>query len=143
MAELAPNALYDSHDLSVTLEVSGVPFPGRIRHQWQGRSIYNLTHGIERAAKWDQDFMWAVGGHTHESGVVRSFNNGGKNGLACLVGSYKRHDSFAKMIGFPKPNTSTGVAILFDSETGSMTGFDNLETAAKVMRHLERAGGSA
>lgn len=143
LADVSPHALYDPHDLRVTLEVGGTAFPGRIRHQWQGRSIYNVTHSIERAQKWDQDFIWGVGGHTHESGVVRTFNVGGRNGLAALVGSYKRHDSFAKMIGFPRPNTSTGVAILFDAETGSMTGFDSLEVAAKVMRHLQRAGGSA
>lgn len=143
LAGISPYTIYDTDDCKLDLVVNGVSFPGRLRHQWQGHSIYNITHGIERAAKWDQNFRWGVGGHTHESGVVRTFNAAGNQGVACLVGSYKRYDSFAKRLGFPQPNQSTGVAILFDSESGTMTGFDNLYVAAKIWNHLQRAGGSA
>jgi len=139
LASLAPKALYDSHDLGVTLEVGGHDFAGRIRHIWRGKSIYNITHGIERAAKWDQDFRWAVGGHTHESGLVRGFNLAGQTGVAAMVGSYKRVDPYAKMIGFPKANQSTAVVLYFDGVTGTVQGFDHLPTAVRFATLLAAA----
>lgn len=136
VGEIAPNVIYDAHDCSLTVRVGDVEWPGRIRHRWRGRSIYNPTHGIERAAKWDQGFVWAVASHTHECGVARGFNVGGRSGMALLCGSYKRIDDYARQQGYPRPNSSTAVTIVFDEETGSMTGFENLEMAARFMRAL-------
>jgi len=136
LKEIAPTILHDAYDCRVTLRVKGVDFPGRLRHNWRGRSEINDTHGIEKAARFDQDFVWGVGAHTHRSGVVRTFNAAGCNGIAGLCGSYKRIDSYARQNGYPKPNTSTAIAIIFDADTNSMTGFDNLEMAAKVMQSL-------
>lgn len=134
--DITPTILHDAYDCRVTLRVKGVDFAGRLRHNWRGRSEINDTHGIEKAARFDQDFVWGVGAHTHRSGVVRTFNVAGCNGIAGLCGSYKRVDSYARQNGYPKPNTSTAIAIIFDAETNSMTGFDNLEMAAKVMERL-------
>jgi hypothetical protein len=136
LAEVNPDCIYDADDARIQLMVGEIPFHGRIRHKWKGHSIYNPSHGIERAAKWDQDFQWGVGAHTHASGVVRSFNNGGVNGMAAMVGSYKRVDHYARRLGFPKSNQSCAVVIVFDDETRSMTGFDNLHLAANFMRRL-------
>lgn len=141
MRQIAPLVLHDTYDCRVTLRVKDVDFPGRIRHSWRGRSELNDTHGIEKAARFDQDFVWGVGAHTHRSGVVRSFNNAGCNGMAGLCGSYKRIDSYARQNGYPKANNSTAIAIIFDAETNSMTGFDSLDMAAKVMGQLQSQQG--
>lgn len=71
VAEVNPDCIYDVDDARVLVKVGEIPFYGRIRHKWKGSSIYNPTHGIERAAKWDADFQWGVGAHTHQAGVVR------------------------------------------------------------------------
>jgi hypothetical protein len=142
VAEVNPDCIYDRDDARVEVRVGEIPFYGRIRHRWKGSSIYNPTHGIERAAKWDQDFQWGVGAHTHQAGVVRSFNNGGIGGMAAQVGSYKVVDPYARRLGFPKSNQSTAVVIVFDDETRSMTGFDNLHVAARFMRRLYREVGT-
>ena len=136
VADYAPKALYDTDDCRVVIEVAGVEYPTRIRHKWRGNSIYNPTHATERAQKWDQDFVLGVGGHTHVSGLSRGFPAAGRNGLAVLVGSFKRIDSYVSELGLPKSNQSTSIAVLFDAETESMVGMDNLTMAAKVMRSL-------
>lgn len=132
------NCIYDRDDARLVVRVGYVEWAGRIRHQWAGNSIYNPTHAIERAAKWDQDFIWGVGAHTHASGVVRTFNKGGTNAIAALCGSYKRVDGFARERGFAKPNTSTAVVILFDETTRTLTGFDSLEMVAWLLRLIYR-----
>jgi len=140
LARVAPDAIYDQDDARITVKVGSAEWPGRIRHKWAGNSIYNETHGPERAAKWDQDFVWSIGAHTHRGGVARSFNHAGRSGWAMMCGSYKRVDKFARQQGFPKPNNSAAVALVFDEETGSMTGFDNLQMCAKFMRELYGGG---
>lgn len=136
LAGVAPGVIYDADDCRLTVKVGDTEFQGRVRHKWRGRSIYNPTHGAERAAKWDQDFEWAVGAHTHACGVARGFTAGGESGIAVQCGSYKVIDDYARRQGFPKPNKSTAVAIVFDEETHSMTGFENLEFAARFMRRM-------
>lgn len=138
VAAVARNVLYDPYDCRVSLIVGDNKreFPGRIRHMWKGYSIYNDTHGIERAALFDGDFIWGVGAHTHASGLTRQFNVQGKTGMAALCGSYKRHDDYARQHGFRKPNDSTAVAIIFDSESGEMIGVSNIELAARLMEKL-------
>ena len=141
VAGISPDVLYDADDCELTIQVGAVEFPTRIRHKWRGSSIYNPSHGIERAAKWDQNFVLGVGAHTHACGVARGFNVGGRQGLAVMCGAYKRDDDYARRGGFPKPNNSTAIAVVFDDETNSMTGFDNLEFAAQFMRGVYQQGG--
>lgn len=136
LADITPGVIYDTDDCRVALRVGEAEFRGRIRHKWRGQSIYNPTHGAERAAKWDQDFEWAVGAHTHACGVARGFTAGGESGIAVQCGSYKVVDDYARRMGFPMPNKSTAVTIVFDEETHSMTGFENLEFAAQFMRRM-------
>ena len=136
LREVAPECLHAVAEARLTVKVGSVSWPGRIRHKWRGSSIYNETHGIERAAKWDQDFEWAVGAHTHRGGVCRSFTHAGQGALGIMCGTYKRVDDFAIQGGFPKSGNSTAVAIVFDDETESMTGFSSLEACAKYMGAL-------
>jgi hypothetical protein len=136
VGQFAPKALYHTDDCRVTVQVGPHEWPGRIRHKWRGNSIYNLTHAIERAWRFDHDFVWAIGAHTHRSGAVREFNAGGQIGVAALLGSYKTIDTYAIELGVEKANGNTAVALLMDGETGTITGYSNLELAAKIMRSL-------
>jgi hypothetical protein len=145
LAKISPDTIYDTDDLTFRLDVGKAKFPIRVRHKWEGTSIYNLTHAIERAAKFEGGFLVGVGGHTHASGLVRSFNAGGfagnditggnLSGMAVLCGSYKRYDPFARMHGFYKPNSSTAMTVIFD-ESGAMVGVDRLDIAAKMIKAL-------
>lgn len=137
VGEFIDRPIYDSDDLRLKINVGDWTTEARLRHKWKGSSQYNPTHAIEKAAKWDGDFTLGIGAHTHVGGVARGFiAQRGASGLAVQVGAYKRIDSFAREIGFPYANNSTAVAVLFDPATESMTGFENLETAARVMRAL-------
>lgn len=138
LKQTVPRAIiYDSDDVALTLKVGKAAFPLRLRHYWQGRSIYNATHAIELAHRFDGGFLVGVGAHTHVSGVTRTFNAGGENGIAVLCGSYKQYDRHARTGGFPKPNKSAAMSIIFD-ENGTMVGIDNLEQAVRVIRALSR-----
>jgi len=136
VAAINPEVLYDADDSRITLQIGDWEIPARFRHKWAGFSIYNDTHGIERAAKWDQDFVLGVGAHFHRGGQARPFTVGGQAGMAVTVGTYKTNDRHARRGGFPLPGPATSVAVLFDEDTRSMTGFQNLEMAAKYMREV-------
>ena len=134
MAEISPECLYDTDDSRVMVQVGGWQVPMRVRHHWRGHSIYNITHGIERAAKWDADFLLGAGAHKHRGGVARPFVCGGQQAMAVMVGTYKRVDSYARRGGWPRVNDVCAVAVVLDEETRSMTGFDSLEMAERFMR---------
>lgn len=140
LAGIAPGVLYDSDDSRVSITVGGSEghtFKLRARHQWRGQSIFNPTHGQERAARWDDDADIFVGAHTHAAGVARGFTQGGRSKLALQVGSYKAHDidAYARREGFHLPNRSTAVAVLL-TERGELTGFESLGLAADVISTL-------
>lgn len=136
LSATAKNALYDQNDARVSVNIGDAWWPGRIRHKWRLSSMYNESHGIEQAARHDQDFIWGVGAHLHRGGVARSFTVAGRSCMAVMCGSYKRVDKFAQQRGFQKPNNSTAVSIVFDEDTGSITGFDSLEMCHRFMRAL-------
>lgn len=138
LAQINQTALYDKDDVRAQIRVGSEIWPLRVRHQWQGSSIYNSTHGIERAAKWDQDFVIGVGAHDHINGACRTFNIGGQQGMAVKAGSYKVDDSFARRMGFPKSGPSTAVVVIFNNDPPSMTGFTSLKVASDYLKLLYR-----
>lgn len=136
VAAINPNVIYDDHEVKVNLEVGGVSFPGKLRHQWKGHSQWNDLHAIEKNGKLTKDFVWGVGGHTHASGLYSTFNMAGNTGVAVLCGAYKREDDYGRQLGVIPANEATAIAQVFDPETKSMVMFDNLELAAKFMDAL-------
>jgi hypothetical protein len=132
LERVAPKAIYDSDDVLFTLRVGKAHFPIRVRHDWQGKSFWNITHQIERAAKVEQNFVCGVGGHTHASGVARQFNLAGRTAMAVLCGSYKAFDLYARQRGFPRANESTAVTVLF-YESGAMVGINSLNEAREII----------
>lgn len=137
LAGISPDCLFDCDDCRVTVKVGRHTWRLRLRHDWAGGSIWNLTHGIERAAKFDGDFDVGIGAHTHRSGVARGFDNAGAGGMAILCGSYKRIDPFARNRGFHRANQSTAVSLLLDGIGGGMVGFESLDLAARVIGELQ------
>jgi hypothetical protein len=131
--KLNPDVLYSRYDVGVKIVVGDQSYLARVRHTWKGYSQYNPTHGIEWAAKFDQGrpFDIGVAAHTHSSGLYRQFNNGGKTGHALLCGSYKTYDDYAEQKGFPKPNESAAVALMFCD--GTISGTNNIYSAARLM----------
>jgi hypothetical protein len=134
LTSVAPSVLYDEDDCRFRLEVGDAAWRVRVRHKWKGSSIYNPSHGIERAAKWDQDFDLGVGAHTHEGGFARGFSAGGRDCMAVMCGSYKVHDRYARSRGFPKPRRTTAVSVIFWD--GRMVGVEYLPLAARIMRQF-------
>ena len=139
LRDLAPNVLYDSDDCTFTLRVGDSEKLVRIRHKWSGSSIWNPTHGQERAARFDHGPDLLVGAHTHTCGVARGFNNAGHSGLAIQVGTYKSlHDDYASREGFIRANQSTAIAVIC-TEDGELVGFESLKLAAEFMRAVYHA----
>ncbi len=130
--------LYDRHELRFTVQVGDAAVPFKARHKWRGASIYNPTHATEREAKFDGSYYWRVGvaAHTHDSGVVREFNNRGQTGMACLCGSYKVDDEYALASGFTAPNGATAVVVVVD-EDGDFWGTSNLRAATKYLAAVQ------
>lgn len=135
LAAISPGTLYDADEARVEVRLGEYGWRLRVRHKWNGSSIYNPTHGQEKAAKFDQDADILVGAHTHVSGVVRSFNNGGKTGLAVQCGAYKIEDRYAIRQGFSRPNQSTAVCVVLTAD-GEMVGVESLDLAAKIVTAL-------
>ncbi len=137
LRQVKPEAIYDQDEVLVAVDVGAAQFSHRLRHLWQGQSIYNCTHGIERAALFDGGFTVGVGAHTHRAGLVRPFNNKGKTAMAVLCGSYKRIDPYPRSKGMSKPNDSTAQSIIF-FPNGDMVSVENVERAADLMRRLRK-----
>ena len=136
VAALAGKVIYDKHVIKFDALAGSQRWPVKLRHKWRGSSIYNSTHSIERDAKWSHDFRIGVGAHTHRAGLARGFENAGDSGLAVLCGSYKRVDEYVDACGFAPHNQSTAVSVLLDGVNGSMTGFEDLDLAARVITSL-------
>lgn len=133
LGSIAPDCLYDTDDCRFTWRVGDAEKNVRVRHKWSGSSIYNPTHAIERAAKWDQDFDIGVGAHTHTGGFSRDATAGGRHILAVQTGAYKRNDAYMRQEGFALPNNSTAVAVVL-TDKGELQGFNSLKIAADYMR---------
>lgn len=134
LAAVKRSVIYDTDDALIELRVGAAKFPMRLRHVWRGSSIYNITHGIERASAFDgYPFAIGVGAHTHTSGVIRSFNCRGAEGYAVLCGTYKRFDEYAREKGFSRPNESTAQTLIF-FEDGTVLPCGNVARAAETMR---------
>lgn len=130
-----PRVLYDPHQLRVTVTVGAeASWRLKLRHKWKGSSIYNPTHGIERASKFDKGdhFDIAVGGHTHNAAVVRQFVNGNRMGYAIQTNTYKIHDVHAEAQGYAGSNDGIAVPIVLH-ETGGVSLHSSIEEAARTM----------
>jgi hypothetical protein len=128
--------LYDGDDIRATVSVGSAEYDIWARHKWSGSSIYNPTHGMERAMRFnDPDNDIYVGAHTHEGSMFREVIHEGKRKAAIQIGSYKIHDDYAREQGFPPSDGSTACALILHDD-GSFHGMADLDAAKRYMQAL-------
>jgi hypothetical protein len=126
--------LFDGDDVQATLQVGSADYDIWARHKWKGNSIYNQTHGQERAARFnDPNHDLYVGAHTHEGALYREMIHEGQRKAAVQIGAYKVHDDYARSQGFPPSDMSTACAVIFHDD-GSMHGMADLDAAKRYMK---------
>lgn len=125
--------LFDGDDIKATVSVGSAKYKVWARHKWKGSSIYNQTHGQERAARFsDPNYDLYVGAHTHVGALYREMVHEGKRKAAVQVGTYKVHDDYQRMAGFPEHDHSTACAVILHDD-GSMHGMADLDAAKRYM----------
>mgnify|MGYP000040442334 CR=1 FL=1 len=128
--------LYDGDDVQADVSVGSATYSVWARHKWRGNSIYNQTHGQERAARFnDPNHDIYVGAHTHEGALYREMIHEGQRKAAVQIGTYKVHDDYARAQGFPESDMSTACAVILHDD-GSMHGMADLTAAKRYMQAL-------
>jgi hypothetical protein len=126
--------LFDGDDVQAEVSVGSASYDVWARHKWKGNSIYNQTHGQERAARFnDPGHDLYVGAHTHEGALYREMIHEGQRKAAVQIGTYKVHDDYARASGFPPSDMSTACAVVLHDD-GSMHGMADLDAAKRYMQ---------
>jgi hypothetical protein len=134
--QITPNGiLYDADDITLQVVIGDVGRVClRVRHKWRGNSIYNPSHAIERAARFDcaaPDVF--VGAHVHQGATSREFILDGKRKLALMSSSYKVYDGYQRQEGFPANDASTAVALVIEDD-GTFWGTSNISAVQRYMQ---------
>jgi predicted phosphodiesterase len=130
--------LYDTDDMRVTINVGPFPIRFRMRHQFLGRSQYNVTHAQEKSIKFDDPWPdILVSGHTHTGALARELSHAGVRKIAIQLGSYKATDDFAIQLGLPQTDNSTAAAVIVMPD-GSYFATGSLRAACQFMRSVYR-----
>jgi hypothetical protein len=128
--------LYDGDDIRATVSVGSATYKVWARHKWRGHSIYNPTHGMERAMRFnDPNHDIYVGAHTHEGSMFREVVHEGRRKAAVQIGTYKRHDDHAREKGYPDSDGSTACALILHDD-GSYHGMSDLDAAKRYMQAI-------
>ena len=128
--------LYDGDDIRADVTVGSAQYEIWARHKWRGSSIYNPTHGMERAMRFqDPDPDIYVGAHTHEGSMYREVVHEGRRKAAIQLGTYKIHDDYAREQGYPGGDGSTACALILHDD-GSMHGMADLKAAKRYMQAI-------
>lgn len=116
--DITPNGvLYDSDEIRMTVHVGHHEFRIRSRHKYPGNSIYNPTHGLERAARFDTpDFDVFTGAHVHKGAMAREFNLNGRRKIALLSGTFKTEDDYGREVGFSGNDGSTACGLVLEDD---------------------------
>lgn len=116
------NCFFDDDEVYFKIKTPYIETGVMIRHIWNGYSIYNITHGIERNAKFDNpnNASIFIGAHIHRGGVIRDFVLNGQTAHALMCGTYKTIDHYAKQKGFGKSNSTQAVGFVLHPEFGVM-----------------------
>lgn len=114
------------------------------RHDFSGKSQWNSTHGVAKAAQggWRDHIL--VAGHTHQGGyqIVRDPSSGLLS--HCLrVSSYKTYDRYADEKGLPNQSISACPVVIVqpdqpDDSTKLITVFQDTATGADFLKFLRR-----
>ena len=136
---------YESNGARLGLNLpSGRTIRLNARHDFRGKSMWNVTHGIGKAAQFGWRDHLLTAGHTHESGWDYKIDP--MTGLIshCFkVGSYKRYDRYADEKGLPDQNVSACKVLVVrpqfeDHDPKLLTPFLEPETAAEFLAFLRK-----
>jgi hypothetical protein len=133
---LPKTVLYDKYEVRIAINLNDLhTWQLKLRHRWSGRSIYNLTNGIERAWQFES-FDIGIGGDYHDGTICREFIRDGQIRYAILLGTYKNlDDPYHKQIGkIQSPHMGCGVMIFYPD--GEMQWFRDIEQAADYLEYL-------
>jgi hypothetical protein len=134
-----PGVLYDADEIRATIHVGEHEVKVWSRHKWRGGSIYNQTHGQERAARFDTaNYDVFVGAHSHTGAVSREFILNASRKIAVQTGSYKVVDDYARVVGFPAHDASTACALVIN-DSGSMFACADLLAVKEFMSATYKA----
>lgn len=121
-------------------------FPGRQRvrvhaaHDFPGHSMWNATHGPSRAAQLTSDADLYVCGHRHHWGVQQfEMPERGRSPLMVRAAGYKRHDEYARRLGFAECQHGAAVLTIIDPTRkgpGRVLAFADVEQGCKVLTAL-------
>jgi hypothetical protein len=128
--------LYDGDEIKASVHVGDKEFRVWSRHKWRGNSMYNPTHGMERACRFDSpNYDAFVGAHVHRGAMAREFVHDRRRKVAMLSGAYKIHDDFATSVGFEDHDASTAVALVLH-EDGSYFACADIRAVSNYMHAL-------
>lgn len=136
-----------AHEIRLEVVSPGVSEPHRVhvRHDFKGSSIWNPVHGNVRASKLDP---WAdvyVCGHRHEWGTHVEEGPDGRVRWAIRARGYKRHDDYARRLGFSEQTHGETVCTVIDPSHRHpyerVRVHLDVEEAAEHLRWLRRRAG--
>jgi hypothetical protein len=136
---------YEDAKLRLTGPGWSAPVRVHVRHSFPGRSVWNVTHGVQKAAQlggWPADVLTA--GHTHTHGYARIERPNGTLAHCVQVGSYKRADDYGVALNLPENRYGQAAVIIIDPdapEDARITVHLNVKHAARMLRLLRAARG--
>lgn len=133
-------ALYDADEIRAEITTGGGPGVSLIaRHQWRGFSMYNPFHPQGRGARFEAPgFDLYVGAHTHTLGGYSELPHAGRVVGLIQCGTYKIHDPYQRVGGFPRTTHTAPVAVIFHAD-GTWFGTSNIRAAAAYVQSAHRA----
>lgn len=132
-----PIALYDDEQIMFDVSIGKKLIRICVRHKWCGHSIYNPTHGIERAAR-DIDADIYVGGHYHIATLARWFTVRERDRLAIITSTYKTSDAYQRTLGLPPSQHRGACAVVIDPHSADLMFFRDLKSAARFLTYIRQ-----
>lgn len=135
--------VYSPNDTRIRLEGPDWERPLRIwaRHDFPGRSQWNPTHGLVKAARMRDDYRADIyiAGHTHDPAFHwEPRSTEGDDWYAVRLGAYKTYDDFADEKGFP--TKFGGEAMLIVTDGTRKWVFPQVDAGVEFLKALRRQG---
>lgn len=120
-------------------------FPGKQKirvhaaHDFPGNSMWNITHGPTRAAKFGSADLYLCG-HKHDWGISQfETTETGRSPIAIRCRGYKENDPYAKRHGFQQAEHGASILTIFDPHAegpGRVLAFADIDQGVRVLRAL-------
>lgn len=138
--------IYDTDQVRVKLKSSnGAEFTHIARHKYRGNSRFNSVHAITVfiLESWQgEDVVW--GGHIHVAGhtsIEKTWMGQSRVVHGVQLGSYKKHDNYAKREGFRQNVPFLVPMTIHIPETGETLFFEDMYRGIQVLDWLREEAG--